>query len=959
MCSGHGITWRLSKVALVAVALLLCAATALAQGKGNGVEVRAVSPSLQDTEPGPIVSLSFLVTNTTDREEEFIEAVKLPSGWQSIIPTSSFTLRPAEATTRIIALRVPISALAQRYDVTYSVRSQRDHAIQDADTVAIVVLPVGQLALLLVHKPDTVIAGDEYQVKLRVINEGNATLEVKLEVTSRENYPAIIEPAETTLAAGGSEVVTVTVQTDPNEDRLRKHTIQVKAEAQELADGRPSAGLAVSVDIIPTVTREPDMYHRLPATLTINVHGRDGAHGVQAELRGAGTLDEEGTKAIKFLLRPFDTQGKGIFGKRDEYWLNYATADYDVRLGDQSFALSRLTSYFAYGRGLGVSFHPPDDSVKLGTCYLRSRWSRPGRKQFGAYVGHRINDRLRTKFNLLRKEYDSYGDTPAVHDSVWSVEGEFQPSDKMKLEVEYGRSDSNRSGGVRDDAFRVGLNGQAGQKTYYSFSKTHAGPDYYGYYHDADYTRGSVSFPLGGRLQGHVSYSRWESNVDLRDNQTTAPKENLLQLGLRYSLPSKWYLSLDYDDFRRRDRLAPADYDYEEDALRLSVGRSTGRSSVRVELRGGEQSNLIEDRSKRVHRFNLFTTYRPSRDFLVTLYGGFGKDDALRGSRLLGGSNNLGASTTWKPSDDLEMSLWYVKYNYNAHDRPETDQFSFRTRYALRNGHSLDFQIRHYRHELSRNNDTTYAFTYTIPIPLSLPVRKKKNVGVIRGRVFDADAAEGVGIVRAILTTTGATAVTDAKGHFVFPCLTAGAYSVYVDRKSIGLNRVTEHKLPILVEIIGGQITELDIGVIEAAHVSGTVMVVPANSNGNGNGCTVHDGQAAYVVGDPRSSNGNGNGNGENSREPWGLGNVLVELANGEEVLRTSTDYEGQFLFENLRPGEWRLKIYDHNLPAYHYLEKSEMDLELRPAEAKEVCLKVLPRLRRIRMIEDSQEVAL
>jgi len=933
------------------------AGVALAQGKGNGVEVRAVSAPLQDTAPGRIISLSFLATNQTDRQEEFIESLDVPAGWQAIIPASSFELRPSEATTRMIALRVPISAAPERYEITYSVRSQRDYAIQDADTVAIVVLPVTKLALLVEGKPGAVIAGDEYQVKLRVINQGNAPLELKLTVQSKRNYPASLEPAEISLPAGQSEVVLVTVGTDANEARPGRHTIQVTADAEETTDGETRVGRAVGVDIIPRVTGKPDPYHRLPATLTLHGSGTEGEHGLQAELRGAGTLDEEGTQAIEFLLRAPDTQSRATFGRRDEYWLNYATDECEVRLGDQSFSLSRLTSSGTYGRGLGIGFHPPGEDIELGACYLRSRWGRPDMEQFGAYVGRRINDRLETRFNFSRKDYDAYGDRPALHDAVWSLEGEFQPSDKMNLEVEYGKSRSNRNEGVRDDAYRIELDGRLGWKGYYSLSRTHAGPDYYGGFRDADYTRGSVSFPLGDRLRGHASYSRWKSNLHPRGDETIASKENLLQLGLNYSLPAGWYLSLDYDDFSRLDRLPPADFDYDEQALRLGVGRSGDKYGSRAELRWGEQTDLIGERSKRVHRLNIFTTYRASRDFFITLYGGIGEDDALKGSRLLGGSNNLGASAAWKPSDRLDMSLWYVKYNYDAHDRPETDQFHFQTRYALRNGQALDLQVRHYRHELSRDNDTTYSLAYTIP--LSLPVSKKK-VGVIRGKVFDAEALDHLGIARAILTTAGATAVTNEQGNFIFPCLAPGTYSLRVDRKSLGLNRVTERKPPFLVKVQVGQTTRLDIGVVEAARVSGTVMVVPnGNGNGNGNGHTVHDGQDVYMVGGPQTSNGNGNGNGhtrsdENSRGPWGLGNVLIELANDDEVQRRVTGHKGEFLFEDLRPGHWRLKVYDHNLPAYHYLDRSEVELELRSAASEEVCFHVLPRMRRIKMIDGS-----
>ena len=88
--------------------------------------------------------------------------------------------------------------------------------------------------------------------------------------------------------------------------------------------------------------------------------------------------------------------------------------------------------------------------------------------------------------------------------------------------------------------------------------------------------------------------------------------------------------------------------------------------------------------------------------------------------------------------------------------------------------------------------------------------------------------------------------------------------------------------------------------------------------------------------------------------EPTGLANTLVELTRDQEVLRTVTDYNGKFLFEGLQPGEWHLKIYDYHLPAYHYLETPEQDITLQSEENDEVTIRVLPRTRAIKVIDEA-----
>jgi hypothetical protein len=86
-----------------------------------------------------------------------------------------------------------------------------------------------------------------------------------------------------------------------------------------------------------------------------------------------------------------------------------------------------------------------------------------------------------------------------------------------------------------------------------------------------------------------------------------------------------------------------------------------------------------------------------------------------------------------------------------------------------------------------------------------------------------------------------------------------------------------------------------------------------------------------------------------------GLGNTLVEITQGEEVLRQLTDEKGRFSFEDIRPGKWKLKIYDYDLPLHHYLEQEEFQIELTSGEQKEITARVLPRLRPIQIIDEGQ----
>jgi hypothetical protein len=79
----------------------------------------------------------------------------------------------------------------------------------------------------------------------------------------------------------------------------------------------------------------------------------------------------------------------------------------------------------------------------------------------------------------------------------------------------------------------------------------------------------------------------------------------------------------------------------------------------------------------------------------------------------------------------------------------------------------------------------------------------------------------------------------------------------------------------------------------------------------------------------------------------------LVEVRCEEEVLRGLTDHKGRFSFDDLRPGKWSLKVYDRDLPAYHFLEDEQFQFDLKPGEQRDTVVRVLPRLRPIQIIDE------
>lgn len=897
---------------------------AFAEIKGHGVEVRLTSPKLVEVEPGRFVTASFLVSDNTDREEEFFEELKLPPDWHIIIPLFPFRLKAREQQLRIFAFSVPSNFPSGRYEVTYSVRSQRDYGITDSDTFSVTVIPLIKVETFLEDKPVVVIAGETYNLRLRLVNRGNAETKIKLGIKGSPDYPVKIEESEIILRAGASQVIGFEVKTDETLNQRIIHVLKIRTEIEEIKK-IVSEEKTVSIDVIPKITGVFDPYHRLHTQIKFigagkKEKGEGGKSGFQVEFSGSGFLDEEGEKKIDFLFRGPDIQDKSIFGERDEYRLSYYDSLLDLHIGDRSYSLSPLTETYRYGRGAEVDIHPGKFGV--GAFYLETRWDEPKKRELGTYLQYQFNDTFGIKGNFLSKIEDSDSPSMDFHDKIYSIQARIRLEEKTDLEVEYGFSNSNREKKSTDNAYRIDLKGQLSDQTFYSFEKIRAGPKYFAYYNDADYTSGTITFPIYEKLKGNVLYRAYKDNLDLDPvKSTTTTREKSYSGGISYPFPFGTNVSLDYEDFCKKDRLSPADFDFKENILKLGLGQIFWKFNLQLYIeRGLFEDRLTDTTNNNFENYSVYAYFALSSWQTYSFNARFGHD---RYTGSLERTRSAGVSGAWN-FKNLNVDVSYQKSNFETEKRQAVDNLLSTIVYTLPNQHSLTLKGRWFKDREGKEEETSFLLAYAIP--LELPISKKKSIGMLKGRVYDGEKPEKPPITNAILTANGATAVTNKKGEFIFPSLAPGTHLLRIEKGSIGLQRVTSEKLPIIIEVKGGETAQVEIAVVRACKISGRVALFASNSNDR-----------------------------NNLKEIRLLSDILVEINDGKEIVRQLTDENGRFSFDDLRPGKWTVKVYEENLPIHHYVEPAEYQVELKPGEEKDIMVKVLPRIRPIQIIDEGE----
>ena len=255
--------------------------------------------------------------------------------------------------------------------------------------------------------------------------------------------------------------------------------------------------------------------------------------------------------------------------------------------------------------------------------------------------------------------------------------------------------------------------------------------------------------------------------------------------------------------------------------------------------------------------------------------------------------------------------------------------------YTLPNKHLISLSGRYLRNRRSDREDTA-SVMLSYAIPFGVPVARKKSIGSLGGRVYDAESPRLKGIPDVIVNVNGASAVTDKKGYFLFPSLKPGTYDLVAEERNLGLDRVISLKTPIKVRIEGGEDRKVDLGVTRRASLRGKAVVFRPV-----------DDRYVFVEGKEQNE--------RELVESDGLSNVLIQLHKGETTIHRITDQRGYFSFEDLRPGMWFLKVYKESLPPFHYPEQATLKLELKPGAREEVVVRIVPRLRPLRLIDEGE----
>lgn len=935
----HGI------VNICMVLLIICLTTLfpllLRAAKGHGIEVRLVSQSLQEVKPGQIFTASFLVQNNSGKDIDLVDSIVLPPGWKVITSIGiPFEMASGKEEVRLLSIFVPAVSLSGDYSIAYTVQGTKDPSVFDSDTICIAVPSVFKLNISIEDSPvDAILAGESYTAGVKVISKSNIDLPVKLTAKSIQDGNIIrVTPTEFVVPANQNRPVAIHVETNKGLTRKEDHIVSLTAES-EVNGQKIVARKNISTKIVPFITSNVDPYTRLKTKLSILGIMDNGHATTQFEVSGNGFIDEKKSRYVDFLLRaPDTTPNSSKFGTRDIYRFSYRDPHTRVLLGDNTYVVSPLIENGFYARGAGIDT-TWGSRVSAGGFYAKTQWASTPTTESGGRLSYTFNQFFTPQLNILHKETESYtGD-------VYGMQIKAGPWREMTLDTEYayGRKSQDNSQTIDATAYRIDFQAQPTANANLLFQKAHADPGFTGYYSATDYTSLMFLFPILQNLKGKFSFREQEQDPNREEyvsptgriyKPTTAITSRSYTGGLVWSPYRDLQVSLDYQQQESKDTLLPADFDYSEKSLRFDINKTFNKGSLLFSATHGSYDDYLKKKANNaLFQYSLYGTFAPTPSQSYSLFVRTGHASMNLAPDK---STTFGGSASWRLLPNLQASLGFSANNIGADRTVERDNYTGSIAYTFKNGQSVSLRgvfINHRDEE--RQKERYVLMSYTIPF--KIPVARKASVGALKGRLWFQEPHGPEPVVRALVSANGTVAVTNSNGEFSFPALKPGKYYLMVDRKGMGKDRITAKKLPLKVIVDGAETARYDIETVNTCRVTGRITLMGVDEAARKPDTKIPDN--LVLSSDAQL------------KEIGGVGGVRILLSNEGEFYQKTSDDDGTFLFDDLRPGAWTISIDESDLPPRHRVETKEIEVQIKPGETKKIDFSVKPRMKKIQFL--------
>jgi hypothetical protein len=850
--------------------------------------------------PGKVLNITYFISNTSEDTIRVLANFEVPENWKIINSPGMLKISPGEKKLSVVTLQIVSSNLVGKFQVKAKASEFQTNRLFSTDTFNVQVQEVENISLQLIKKQEYVNAGEDITATYLVQNLGNTEKKVFFETNNCD----IVGSPELKLNPGESAQVSIIKTTSAEIDESNNESFTLRAK---IAD-RLVESLYNTVLVFPSKNAKKDQFFRFPVKLSSTFLTTNRQNNFetayQFQLEGSGALDTEGKHHLEFLARGPNNSDLSYLGLHDQYYISYLNKNVEIFAGDKTFSLTPLTENSRFGRGTENRIIL-NNGLDFGFMYVKPRFYEEIENEMAVYTGFSFKEKNNIRLYYISKKY-SIEEEPV---NLTSISSELSPFKKTSLELEY-------SWGIEkmesSDAFRTNLSSQ-----FYIFflsgSYYYAGKNYPGYYKNSTFYSGNLSARITPKLNIGLYMKEDFLNAQLDTFFVTAPYSRSVQSSINYKVATRANLKFFWREYEKKDRFSLGKFHYETSSFNLQFNQNFKRLNYDLAAEIGETTNylLTENNKQKSYRGTANLYYRINSSHSIRTFGSWSNINEF----VSGDQRNLtaGLSVTSRISKNFRANL-YIQNAYDIDDYYKNrNLMQLNLDYSFLKKHTLSLRS-FYTIFKQVVNDPEFTMALTYSYNFGIPLKRVLKSGSIAGRITNENDEGVKGI---LIQTLNKSAITDSNGDFELKSLPPGKHLVSIDRSKLEINELPGIPVPIQLDVIEDETTALNFRITRGATVYGQLKINSNELNFTANQPVIPD-------------------------------NIIVELKTTTETYRIATDKEGKFTFPLVRPGNAVFTIYSNSIPKGYYAEQLVFDLNLQPAEKKQLEILLEARKRNI-----------
>jgi len=836
-------------------------------------------------EPNKSVTITIGIENDSDSLIVLNGELKTPDDWQAFLTKHQIQLKPADKTFKLSTVRIPLSAKAGKFSISYLITDQHKTKIDSISTF-VHIPEIKEIELIETKLPEYSLSGDSLHFELFIKNKSNMPIQVKSDLP--RNLP--LSPAKSLneeIAINQEKTISYFAHINRDIEKSQALHINQPFEIRYANGDKEYREVSYRTQIIPIDYQAKDMYNNLNINFSSQSRYDENDLYTYYSINGNTYLDAMRKQSLQFNYSG-NVQQSGIFTRKNRSSISWRTRNTLLSYGDTnlSFVSPKIPSLS--GRGPVFALYSRYINLNAGTVQDLDRFTNhyAFASSFKAwkYTAHKVSH--------VFSDLDDNNYT--------ALENQIRINNIINFETEIANNHNQKN---KTNSYAYDISWQPNYKSIYFKSRYYYKPnDFASSNMRSTQFNNALRFPAFTRIISlYFDHDTDKLSNKYQKEEIRLAGETNINKNLRTQLELK-QIDTDYENSKKEEKLINNNWYYDFDLGKLKTYHS---ASFRISQTDKDSKRLSQSyRSSLIYPITANQQFKSS----FTLNN---QNNSFSNRNVKSLNSNLTLTST--VSSKVNSSLSYSNNLFLHKQTNMTHSISSNIGYIYAENWFFSF-----RTGISQRQKHSYWFTgLGLNYQLSLPLQERKDITNLKGRIIDQNNAA---VEKKIIKLNQNLAISNQEGEFIFPALSNGIYTLDIVDKE---NYVLDPPLPRRLLIKTDSLQYINIKQTSASSIYGSVRTFKPVAN-----WFLQDEPQFYDAG--------------------AYAGLTITLTDGNTTYSSTSDIRGNFSFKRLSSGTWTLTIDQNALPKNFQTEWSEQTIELGESQDYQINIKISEKLKNV-----------